>query len=388
MSCKTIWDISHLIKSFSKYFVHHDLRKVKEKVLFEEEKTYLPQLQYEAEKIKSVNELRNVLASCEKEIENNNDNEDQMVRDQRKLDKILREKRENIVKLITSKSRSVESKEKKKFIMKCTVENCRGFLSEEYKCGLCNIVLCKDCHHEEKEEHKCNPDDVSTIKELKKTTRPCPKCHILIYKIDGCDQMFCIQCHTPFSWRTGEVESGVVHNPHYFEMLRKGQINDYRHRQEHGPCGPMPPTNLMVTILNESNISKNIIDKLYYFNQRVTHHRNVTLTQFGPDNFDHERLKYLLGEYTEEKFKKKIYVRNQSLARKREERQIMDTYVSISEEFYRNMNRHNVEETFGQIIKLINITVIAMNMLDDKYEHSGLLGLKYTLKIEQKTMTK
>jgi hypothetical protein len=200
--------------------------------------------------------------------------------------------------------------------------------------------------------------------------------------------MFCIQCHTPFSWRTGEVESGVVHNPHYFDMLRKGQINDHQHRQEHGACGPMPNINEMVTMLTHSNIEKNIIDKIYYFRQRVSHHRNVTLLEFRPDNFDYERVKYLVGEYTQEKFKKRIYVRNQSLARKREERQIMDTYVSISEEFYRNMNLGNVKEIFEQIIKLIDITVIAMHMLDEKYEHTGLLGLKNMLKTEQMNMKK
>ena len=35
--------------------------------------------------------------------------------------------------------------EKKEFIMKCVKDSCRGFLSQAYKCELCNTYVCKDC---------------------------------------------------------------------------------------------------------------------------------------------------------------------------------------------------------------------------------------------------
>jgi hypothetical protein len=33
--------------------------------------------------------------------------------------------------------------------------------------------------------------------------------------------MWCTQCHATFSWRTGQVEEGHTHNPHYYEYMRK-----------------------------------------------------------------------------------------------------------------------------------------------------------------------
>lgn len=32
--------------------------------------------------------------------------------------------------------------------------------------------------------------------------------------------MWCTECHTAFSWRTGVIVRGTIHNPHYFEYMR------------------------------------------------------------------------------------------------------------------------------------------------------------------------
>ena len=45
----------------------------------------------------------------------------------------------------------------------------------------------------------------------------------MISKIDGCNQMWCTQCHVAFDWKTGAIQNSV-HNPHYFEWLRKNKL--------------------------------------------------------------------------------------------------------------------------------------------------------------------
>jgi hypothetical protein len=114
------------------------------------------------------------------------------------------------------------TEERKVFTMPCSYNDCKGMLSTEYKCGICDKYTCKDCHEPLEDEHKCNPDTVATKKAILKDTRPCPSCNARIFKIEGCDQMWCTSCKTPFSWTTGQiVPSGQrLHNPHAIEYMR------------------------------------------------------------------------------------------------------------------------------------------------------------------------
>lgn len=72
----------------------------------------------------------------------------------------------------------------------------------------------------------CKLNDIENANAIKKETRPCPKCNARIFKVDGCDQMFCTICHTAFSWKSGNIIVGHIHNPHYFDYLRNNNITE------------------------------------------------------------------------------------------------------------------------------------------------------------------
>ncbi len=111
----------------------------------------------------------------------------------------------------------------KKVVLRACPLECRGFLDQAGICGLCAKQVCLDCNEPLAEDHKCDATAVATVRLLAKETKPCPTCHAPIFKIDGCDQMWCTLCQTPFSWTTGEKEVGRVHNPHYYEWMRRTQ---------------------------------------------------------------------------------------------------------------------------------------------------------------------
>jgi hypothetical protein len=409
MNCRKEWSIEMMNKHFPKTFLRDEYRKMRETILFEEEKTYLPPLQVEAERIMTLAKLEKEERAIQKRVAENHANEDQLVRDQRVKQRALDTE---LSRLYTRMGelryrRRTATTEVKKFVMKCTVGECRGFLSEKYVCGLCTTAICKDCHAVlptsaisavlpdpsspdllQAEEavapasptHVCDPDEVATITELNRSTKPCPKCHVRIFKTEGCDQMFCISCHTAFSWRTGEVELGVIHNPHYFQALREGNIQDPRHRQDHGGCGPMPSYHMIYAITRSlTSLPDRKLIETYY--QQFLHHRQVTLVDLAHrEDRTRERIKYLIGEVDEKTFKQKLYVSHQHSLRKREERQIIDSYVTIGEELFRTLTFDNHAQMLGQMNTLRDVTYKAIHDLDSKYQHAGHIRAKELLR--------
>ena len=119
-----------------------------------------------------------------------------------------------------------ESKSLKKTI-KCPYSNCAGIIpiseENELMCAMCYGTVCTKCQEAThgSSNHKCNEDTVKTINDMRDNTRSCPVCSALIFKIEGCDQMFCTQCHTTFSWNTARIERGFQHNPHYLDWVRE-----------------------------------------------------------------------------------------------------------------------------------------------------------------------
>jgi hypothetical protein len=135
---------------------------------------------------------------------------------------------------------------------KCSKSECSGYLVK-HKCVLCNTGVCSKCCEVKDLNHICNPESVKSVKEIKNSTKKCPKCDVSIHKIDGCDQMFCVQCHTAFSWNTNKIDTSKrIHNPHYFEYISKIQ-QSYQIYDENEPLNK---------ILNE--IILNQISEMFY----------------------------------------------------------------------------------------------------------------------------
>lgn len=375
MECHKVWSKEFLTHHFTKTFLKGEYRESRETLLFSEEQTHLPNYQDEAERTMRLESFDKSINVIQRQIAENDANVNQLVLTQRQnhsaLSVSLREAYRKRYDIVTRRV----ARQNKPFIMKCPNE-CKGFLSDTYVCGLCTVSFCKECHGALTEGHTCDPDQIATVTELKRSTRPCPNCHIPIYKTDGCDQMFCIQCKTAFSWRTGEIETGVIHNPHYYDLLRQGniQFDQQRHRQEHGGCGPIPPLFTIRRLMD--GMSGAIRDELFLFHQRFVHHRNVDLPKYiQADNaeIDKERVNYLCGKLNEDKYKAKLYVRYERNQRKLEERQILDSYVTIGEELFRSLTRINVNEILQQLNTLRDVTYDAVVSMDKRYQHQAFL---------------
>ena len=250
MSCRRAWNDEFLDLNFTKAFRTGPYKKHREDVLLDREVGLLPTRQ---PRVEAVHKLREAEADMKKIT-------DELLEWEKQRSKITAKTHGLSARIhrytaeskgaappawtMTDGERASPEKERAKFIMKCPAEDCRGFLSSAYKCGTCQMWACSDClvvkGKEKDAEHTCDPGVKESVQLIVKESRPCPKCGERISKIDGCDQMFCVECHTAFSWNTGHIVTGVIHNPHYYEFLRK-QGNGVAPRNAGDvPCGGVP----------------------------------------------------------------------------------------------------------------------------------------------------
>ena len=89
---------------------------------------------------------------------------------------------------------SVELDSRRKFIMACPMDKCRGFLSTQYKCGTCQQHICSDCLCIKPENHECVESDRLSAEMIKRETKPCPKCGTRFYDLTKEDPVVCISC--------------------------------------------------------------------------------------------------------------------------------------------------------------------------------------------------
>jgi len=172
--CGKEWSRKFIKEKFTNSFLTSDYKEHLETILFDKEKALLPATQpLVEEKIRKQN--------IKKEIRNINNLIEELLKQKRNLELGLYNR-------TNSQEKTDESSHR--FVRQCPADGCRGFLSTQWKCGLCENWTCPDCHElkgpKRDCEHTCDPNSVETAKLLSKDSKPCPKCQSLIFKIEGC----------------------------------------------------------------------------------------------------------------------------------------------------------------------------------------------------------
>lgn len=319
--CHKTWSREFVDQHLTASFRNGILKKHREDVLVEREMSFLPAAQAELSRQKDVkirigelNEIENALLL--------------------QLNEVRYEKR-RIMEVGGNTNTNTNTK-RKEFVRKCPYDECRGFLSSAWKCGTCDKYTCKECYEpkngKDDPDHECTPENVETAKLLAKETKPCPKCGILTFKIAGCSLMWCTQCHTAWSWTTGQITTERIHNPHYYEWQRRDGGDGAR---EPGDiiCGGMP------TIRDvQLKINTNEVSNIHRF---VVHSRHVLMPGYNvvvnPELNRDLQFKYLENKITKEKWKSMLVQREKKRALKMELYHIVEMVVNVGEESFRKI---------------------------------------------------
>jgi len=462
--CGREWTRKFIREIFPLAFITTQLKEHRENLLFQREQALLPATQ-------PIIEARN---------------------EGRRLDVIIREKekaiteiRREIQAIYEEKQRIIANpnrKERAAFVRACPDENCRGFLSTAWKCGVCEKWTCPDCHvvkgYIREEAHECNPDNVATAQLLARDTKPCPKCGEGIFKIDGCfsrdtpillydgsikmsqdicvgdilvgddgnprtvmdlcsgvddlftinqlngmsytvnsqhtlvlqmtnssktyemkveefiqlpqiekdhlcgytttgvlsylqiiiqgrgtyygwevndnhrfilsdktvvrncDQMWCTNCHTAFSWRTGAIENRI-HNPHYYEWMRRTNNGEVPREMGDNPCANNRELNhytyenIAIVIRRKHPNATNAKTVLTMVDRIIRHTVHLSLVERPPRPEAYERrnqnlrVQYLSNEISEANFKLQLQRDDKRHHKAQEVSEIFDIVVNV-----------------------------------------------------------
>ena len=339
-SCKKIWS-GEFLASNTPYNFHNKIYRDRRADLIQErEKSMLPGTQE--------------LANREREREKNEEIVQELLDENAMLKELINNNNDRISELRWNPqdhgSPEEKKEEKQTFTRACPVEDCRGFLSTALKCGTCSTWACKDCHLPKQDkddpDHKCEPDLVATVKLLANDTKPCPACATPIFKISGCDQMYCTSCHTPFSWTSGRIEKGVIHNPHYYEAQRA--LNGGIAPRNRGDirCGGPPRIWKLEDKLNEVKVS---FPGLTEAHRSINHINHVELPKFpnqlGEVDNSQIRVDYLLGKIDEKKWKSKLKAKMKKQEKDGEINQVLSMYTQTLSDILGNIDSANSKKS-------------------------------------------
>lgn len=346
MHCRTTWTRAFLNTICSNTFLNKTYFVHRQTVLVNREKSFLPAYQVVAERELKARDMGKEDAALMKQYR------DIEIEMNKKL-LVISQQRNNLYRRIrnvregrdeNADTGAAAKTPASKFVRRCTVAECNGFLSSAWKCGLCHTWACPDCFEikglDRDIAHTCTPEALATAALIRKDTKPCPSCGEMISKIDGCDQMWCISCHTPFSWTTGQaITRGIVHNPHYFQWLAKGGQTAPTN-PGFIPCGGLPNAYHVQTTLRNAlkEDRKQILEILRICTHVMDVERHRYERHLDPVNNEAVGVRFLLKETAEEEWKKHLAKAERDRQKCNEIRDILDAFNGAAIDLFRRID--------------------------------------------------
>lgn len=381
MSCRVGWNRGFIASTFSKNFGTGALKEHRENLLYNNERSLFPASQIHAERYKEDQALFDVLSARYTELSHmiRHSQDDvsinrELITEQilvsnhmRDINRRIREMMDGIASITTVR----------RFVRACPMEGCRGFLDTDWNCGLCNTQVCSRCHETKPDEdHVCRIENLETAQLLETDSKPCPNCASMIFRVSGCDQMFCTQCATAFSWNTGVVEVGRIHNPHYYQFLRTRAPNMGREVGDI-PCGGIPnifTVNMKVNSLWEELKERTIMRiRMGRLVMHCTHVELVVLPSYTNATIDNSwlRVEFLIGKISEKQFKSLLMQRDQKLQFHRDIAAVGQMYIIVISEILQRFcaaeTKEGAQEVLREIIGVNEFTTEAINKIKVTY---------------------
>ena len=355
MNCKRLFDREIMTSLNTKKFLNGTYKNFRESVLCEREMSMMPSTQPYVEQ--ELQRRKNMKLLLEIQHERN------------KLKNSLRELNRAYELVQTNLIPDLDKfEDRKTFVHKCSSDGCQGFLSTQWKCNICQNFTCSQCNAtiglDRNQAHVCDETSRKTMEMLKSDSKNCPGCGECIFKVSGCDQMWCVSCHTAFSWKTGRKVNGTIHNPHFYQFMQTQgnlgrQLNDI-------PCGGLPSFreihNFLSTPKNnqylnyfktgihpkESRLDMKVYEFVTRYHRIVGHIQNTEVPRFPITVLENAnmdlRISFMLNELSEDDFKRKLQQREKLTDKRREIGLILTMFIDTSSDAMRQMVQDSLDQ--------------------------------------------
>ena len=370
MSCKKTFTYDFITNNCTSVFVTKNLKTHRENVLFDREKAMLPETQPFVVIENQRREYNNQISTIAEQ-------KNALLRQVRQLDVQIT----GIYNVMNRLNYNNVPEERKKFIRKCPMNDCRGFLSSQWNCGSCEKKICNKCNEEKLEEHECNPDNVASMELINKDTKPCPKCGTMIFRISGCSQIWCTDCHTAWDWNTGRVINGVIHNPHYYEFINRGGTANRNHGDI--PCGGLPDITTLRNVLilcSTKNETLLMFTNIHRTINHIQHHELRLHVVEDPVNLNRGlRIRYLMNGIDETTFKTTLQQNEKKRQKTIAFHNIYQMFVNVASDIFRQVvvyieNNYNLNDRK----KCVEDNVVILNNLIEYFnENLEKIGKMY-----------
>ena len=194
-------------------------------------------------------------------------------------------------------------------------------------------------------------------------------------------QMWCVQCNVAFSWRTGQpVTSGIIHNPHYYEWLRRTR-GEVPPNPGDVPCGGLPGAYDTEDVFRRNKGLPGAADNIRVLRNlhRVVRHvaaidmprlrmdAHQDARQDGgaanPNTNADLRLQYLLHNIDQAEWKRKLQQREKRRERAFADMQVYEMFIAAATDCFRAMV--NGTQTMQQTVdELAHIQKFANDSLE------------------------
>lgn len=137
-------------------------------------------------------------------------------------------------------------------------------------CVTCGTLHCARCRDAKEEGHECKEDSLAMVNE---TLRPlgagesrkfqyCPGCGMLCNRIQGCNDMWCTNCHTFFKMDSGRIIREAVHNADFDAYLRTKGTTAERYIMDNFRRAAGIPVHNPIELICQVNVDEALLPNL------------------------------------------------------------------------------------------------------------------------------